>query len=322
MYGVADAAVSGTARGGNTSTATQVMSGVWSTSRWGVRGSEDLGGNLKAIFNLEGQINFDDGTGAATGAFNFARRAFVGLDTSWGQVYLGRDYTPGYWVASTSDTLRYGLWGSTVVFSGTVAGLTSRASNAIFYKSPNLGGAEIRLMYSTGERDTQPKDGGNVIGLGATWASGPISAGAYYHSLKVLPSATATSTTSTKQFGVGAGWDFGAFRINGGYGASDPDGATNTLSHVYLGTGIKVGAGEVMLQGMQLKQQTNNAKGTTLALAYAYPLSKRTQLYITGGRTANNTVASFGLNNAANALTPAAAGEDPKAFGLGLRHSF
>jgi predicted porin len=322
MYGIADAGLSGTSRGGTTSTATQVMSGIQSTSRWGVRGTEDLGGNLKAIFNLEGQINFDEGTGASAGAFNFARRAFVGLDGSWGQVYIGRDYTPGYWVASTADTFRYGLWGSTVVFSGAVAGLTSRSSNAVFYKSPNLGGAEIRFMYATGERDTVPKDGGNVVGLGATWASGPAIAGIYYHSLKVLASATATTSTTTKQFGLGGGWNFGAIRLNAGYGASDPEGASNTLSHVYLGTGIKLGSGEFLLQGIQLKQQTNNAKGTTLGLAYTYPMSKRTNLYITAGRTANNSVATFALNNAANTLTPTAAGEDPKAFGFGVRHTF
>ncbi len=78
LYGRLDAGISNTSNAGpNKSSMTQVSSGGMNTSRWGILGSEDLGGGLKAVFNLEGGILVD--TGAADGAL-FKRQANVGLE--------------------------------------------------------------------------------------------------------------------------------------------------------------------------------------------------------------------------------------------------
>jgi hypothetical protein len=69
------------------------VSGGKNTSRWGLRGTEDLGGGLKAVFNLEGGILMD--TGAADGAL-FKRQAYVGLEGSFGRVVIGRSFTSTY----------------------------------------------------------------------------------------------------------------------------------------------------------------------------------------------------------------------------------
>ena len=322
MYGIADVGIMSTSRGSGAPAVTQVMSGVNSTSRWGIRGSEDLGGGMKAMFNFEAQVNVDEGSGAATGGgLNFARRSFVGLEGAFGQVYLGRDYTPGYYVAIGNDTFRYGLWGSTITFSSGAGGLTTRASNAIFYRSPKLGGVEFRAMYGVGERDAAPARGGDIAGVGAYWSSGPVNLAAYYHDLKVVTAGSA-STTSTRQYGIGGGWDLGGFRLNAGYGASDPAGASNTLSHAYAGGSVKAGKGELLAQVMLMRRELNRQRATTIAVGYMYPLSRRTNLYATFGRTGNNASGAFPLNNAANSLAAAAAGADPRAFGVGIRHAF
>jgi predicted porin len=70
---------------------TRVISGGMNTSRWGLRGSEDLGGGLKAVFNLEGGILMD--TGAQDGAL-FKRQANVGLEGAYGRVVIGRSSPP------------------------------------------------------------------------------------------------------------------------------------------------------------------------------------------------------------------------------------
>ena len=92
-----------------------------SGSRFGVRGVEDLGGGMKALFQLEMGFDLDTGaskqytgdygsatptapTGAPVAGFN--RRSVVGLETPYGTVTLGRDYTPLFYTAVTTDTIR------------------------------------------------------------------------------------------------------------------------------------------------------------------------------------------------------------------------
>jgi predicted porin len=73
--------------------------GIYS-SRFGVMGTEDLGGGLKAGFHFEGGMNPDTGTPAG---FNFTRKSTVGVMGGFGEVRLGRDYTPLFTVAGIAD---------------------------------------------------------------------------------------------------------------------------------------------------------------------------------------------------------------------------
>lgn len=98
FYGIADAGARhgdglsannvSTAGGGTSS----LSSGVNNTSRWGVRGQEDLGGGWQALFRLEGGINLDTGSAAKSDKL-FDRQAWVGLKSPLGSVYLGRQAT-------------------------------------------------------------------------------------------------------------------------------------------------------------------------------------------------------------------------------------
>lgn len=326
LYGIADASVGFADRGASTSNAFRVDTGVQSVSRFGLRGTEDLGGGLKAVFNLEGGYKQDDGTGDTSGLF--ARRSVVGLEGGFGTVLLGRDYTPGFTAGGVTDVMGYGLWGNWLTYtavgalSGNNHGIQTRASNGIHYVSPAIaGGLRIRAMYSTGERDVAPKSAGNVMALAATYAAGPLSAQAYYQQFK---RAVGTDAVSDKQMGLGAGYNFGMFRVAGSYNVADPHGANNKHSGFNLGVGVKLGAGELLGQMIQQKISTGGTdpKSTTFGIAYTQPLSKRTNVYASYGQTRNNSTGNFGLRASDLTIAPVVAGDDPKAFSVGLRHMF
>ena len=101
LYGVLDTYLAServSAQGTTPSVSVTVLNaGGLSGSRWGLRGSESLGGGMNAIFNLEN--GFDSSTGGLNqGGRLFGRRAFVGLNGGFGQVQVGRDYSPNFWV--------------------------------------------------------------------------------------------------------------------------------------------------------------------------------------------------------------------------------
>jgi len=124
MYGIVDVAVESAKDGGPNGRQTMVASGDQSTSRIGFRGTEDLGGGLKAIFNLEAGVAAD--TGAQDAAGLFQRRAVVGLEGDFGTVTLGREYSPIASIAGASDEFGQGFYGSNLsAFSGknAVAGI-------------------------------------------------------------------------------------------------------------------------------------------------------------------------------------------------------
>lgn len=352
LYGIADGGVNyvdrGTDAAGNKRSAFTVDSGVQSTSRWGIRGTEDLGGGLSAVFNLEAGYKQDTGTGTSAGntTMDFQRRSVVGLSGGFGTVLLGRDYTAGFTSAGTTDIFGYGLYGNWLTFS--VQGSTTYASsvvgqpllvraNGIHYVSPNLGGVTLRAFYSPGERDLTPKSIGNIWGLSGVYAAGPLTVQGYYMALKVGTPITVTGgaaaqgtadTDNEKQYGIGAAYAFGPAKITLNYGQVDPPGAdTATLGKtraVQLGGSIAVGPGTIMagITNMRTTLAGTTPKANAFGLAYVQPLSKRTNIYATFGLTRNNADGNFILRSSDNTYTPAAAGEDPKAFALGVRHTF
>src|SRR5262245_39183159 len=96
LYGVVDAFYQ-YATGGNS--INRLQSGGINGSRLGVRGAEDLGGGLKALFTLESGINLDDGSVGQSGVF-WGRQAFVGLGSDFGTLTLGRQYSSVYFVTT------------------------------------------------------------------------------------------------------------------------------------------------------------------------------------------------------------------------------
>jgi predicted porin len=349
LYGIADVGVGMMDKDGTAATKTDksamfVESGVQSTSRVGIRGTEDLGGGLKAMFNIEHGMQYDDGTSDANGAGMWQRRAVAGLAGGWGEVRLGRDYTTGFSAAGATDMMGYGLYGNWLTFTaaafGNMAaggGITTRASNGIWYTSPAIGntkcmavpaptecnafsgGLTLTGFYSAGESTTKPTDAGNGWGLAAVYRGGPATAQIYYQEFND------TAGDARKEMGLGGGWNFGAFRVTAAYGQLEVPNGDKTKAYG-LGGGVKVGAGEFLAQVMQIKMDVaGDPKATAWGLAYVHPLSKRTNLYATYGTTRNNDASSVPVMGSDQKITAAAVGvngADPSAFAVGIRHMF
>jgi predicted porin len=311
IYGVADAAIAHEDTGVAGGSRNVVASGNQSTSRFGFRGTEDIGGGLKAMFNLEAGAQLDTGLGDSA---LFGRRAVVGLEGSFGLVTIGREYSPIADVAGLTDINGQGFYG-TNLNSFNAGRLTRRLSNSVNYKSPSLSGFKLGAAYSAGEQSTGPSQ--TLMGVSASYTLGDLYLGAGYHTIERQLSG------DDKEMIVGAAYKVGAIEFRGNYMSADPVGNNNQYEQINAGVSYTFGANKVF-GNLQRSELENGARGNGFSLAYSYTLSKRTNVYAAYASISNNDLALFGINSAgSNATPPAGAlGADPKAFTLGVRHSF
>jgi predicted porin len=312
VYGIMDAAVAveDTDTPGE-QRRTVINSGNQSSSRLGFRGTEDLGMGLKAIFNIEAGVAVD--TGAADSAL-FGRRAVVGLQGGFGQLTVGREYSPIASVAAATDVFGQGFYGSNLS-SFTTNRLARRLSNSVNFKSAPLAGFSVLAAYAAGERNADPS--GDLMGVALEYANGPFYAGAGYHQLERL------ATGDDKEVAFGAGYKVGAFELKANYLAADQAGANKEFEQMNVGAAYAMGANKFFVN-LQRNEIEGGARGNVWALAYTYSLSKRTNLYTSYGSMRNNERAVFGLNSSSTNVAPAATalGADPTAFTMGVRHAF
>ncbi|SAL00860.1 porin [Caballeronia arationis] len=180
LYGVIDAGLGYVSRANtNGDHLYGMINGNLSGDRWGLKGQEDLGGGLKAIFQLES--GFDVGTGRLNqGGREFGRQAFVGLTgDSWGTVTLGRQYDPSVDMVQGITADNY--FGSIMATPGDVDNYDNdlRVSNSVKYVSPNYAGFQVEGIYgfSNGAGTTGQ---GQTWGGGATYNNGPLGLAASY----------------------------------------------------------------------------------------------------------------------------------------------
>lgn len=312
------------------------------SSRLGFRGTEDLGGGLKAGFWLEAAINPDEGTGGTTsstnqaiGAFNpttganapvrsgtqgltFGRRSTVSLSDRWGEIRLGRDYVPGFWNLSTFSPFgTNGVGSSGFMFYPTpsAARITNvRASNSIGYHLPeSLGGFYGQAMYALGENSSNAgatKDDGKVTGLRLGYASGPVNVA--YGTTRTKISALGDLTQSN----IGGSYDFGAAKLMVLWGENKTGG--NKTRAQLIGAHVPVGAGQIRVAYSTLKASGVANDASHLALGYVYNLSKRSAVYAHYARITNkNNGTAFDLG-----LGVTSPGGSSTGYEFGVRHSF
>jgi predicted porin len=151
-------------------------------SRWGMRGTEDLGGGLKANFQLESQLQVDDGTGAGPGLL-FNRNTFVGLEGHWGEVKLGNHDTI---FKEYGDTLGFlGLSSGTFMSTSNVLRKTGfgasssssfhlRRANSVIYETPEISGFTGGVQWSTNEDPSTSIHKRHIVSMGVKWDNGPF----------------------------------------------------------------------------------------------------------------------------------------------------
>lgn len=319
LYGIVDAAAR-QVKNGSAGSQKQLASGSNATSRWGLRGVEDLGGGMKAGFTLESGIGLDTGT---TDAKFWGRRSTVSLMGGFGEVRLGRDYTPTAYNTFADEFGIVGV-GSRGIFSygagsnlGSPATTVLRADNSVGYFLPSMGGLYGHLQMAAGEGS----NGNKYIGGRLGYEAGPINVAFAYGKTE-----TGAATPDFKNYNIMFNYKLGFATLYTLYDVKEwSPRKTKDLS---IGAAFPVGAGTVKV-GYTRADRSGGAAGsgfadtddsTRLGIGYVHDLSKRTAVYSTYGWVTNK-----GSARSSVLYTPPAAmlgGEKSSGLELGVRHSF
>ena len=327
LYGVADLFFGQMEKGapGKQLKQTVVDTDGLSSSRWGFKGAEDLGGGLKANFVLEGGMKMDTGEQKTAGSI-FDRVATVGLSGTFGAVTLGRQATPYDALrASTNNTYDSKaltatdiVWGKDRSYSEVTA-YESRLSNSIAFTSANYSGFSGAVAVNFGENkglglNNVSVDAGQAVSLNAQYASGPLLVGMAYQAQKTQNAATtaaSTGTVSTQYTLIAGSYDFGLAKLTAGYNTAKAD-ATNAKDKQYqvgvtvpFSKGASVAFGYAKGKGEIAGKDGKN--GTGYSLVGVYDLSKRTTLYAgwmdtqaksaAGAETYKNSAVAIGVRH-------------------------
>ena len=308
LYGLADAFVGEVHPAGAAGNAWQVGSGGMTTSYWGMSGTEDLGGGMKAIFTLESFYRINGGqAGSFPGQSFFGRNAFVGLSGHFGALTLGRNTAPLF-----VSTLLFNPFGNSFVFSpivvhsflGSGMGAASLQSdtaidNSLLYQTPEVAGLSGSLLYSNAGvagHAGQANYSANVLYFG-----GPFSATAAVQSLHTASLFLNGATTQTAWM-VGGAYRLRLVKLFAQYERVDNNNHV-TDDTVQFGASVRIGLGSVLMSWAGTRRRPSvgdHLRWSTLALGYDYPLSKRTDVYaawrydtITGVSTGNSVGAGM-----------------------------
>jgi predicted porin len=299
---------------GSSQTATQSQTALSSasTSRLGIRGTEDLGGGLAANFWLEAPLSTTNGTG---GFANFGRRSTVSLTGPFGEIRLGRDYTTSFYNDGLFDPFGVSGVGTNLIAlvnsnlaasralatggllnGGLSAGTDSylRTSNAVsYFLPPGLAGVYGQVQYALpGDVSSSVGPGssisqrGRFVGGRLGWTNGKADVEMGYGD------STLTSTEQIKSMNLAGSYDFGVVKAFGEWSrVFDERSLTDRYDGLLAGVTVPVGPGLIRASLARVDYKNGNnlpnsgAMTNKWALGYMYDLSKRTSLYATVSRT-------------------------------------
>ena len=344
LFGVVDLGVLHT-RAGGVGSATALGNGGLSTSRIGFRGTEDLGGGLRAGFWLEGSLNPDSGPGRATNTNNqpsgattagplaFDRMSFVSLShAQWGEVRLGRDFIPTHYNSIYFDPFNANgvARAGNLTFAGAGTGPLPTAiagSNTLSYWLPGkLGGLYGMAMVGTGENlsSAPNSDDGNFAGARLGYASGAFDVAAAYTRSQF--SAT-TAIGNYTHANVGGTWDAGFAKFFALYNRVTVRlaGGAVRKNTAEIGAHIPVfTVGRIRLSYAHLDDRSDSGLARSgddarqIGVGYVHNLSKRTALYGTYARISNRGEARYTVSGG----TAPVGGHSSSGWELGVRHTF
>ena len=281
-------------------------------SRLGVKGDEDLGGGLKAIYMWESTIDGD--TGGVTGN----RDVFAGLQGGWGSVRLGmfnsvyKSLSTGLEIFgdTTADFTTYGLNGE------------SREANQISYSSPNMSGFQIGIASSRGETGLDSES--NPMMIAATYNAGPLYLGIGMKDSDLASTATSGLDDSMKLAGR---FNMDAFSIWAVMETQSVKGtkssANQEIDTTHLGVSYKMANNTFALTYTDADSSEADYDATSLALGVIHALSKNTAIKGLYTTVDNDRLASrSGSLVSPTSLTATAADKDPSALEVQLSVSF
>ncbi|HBK47315.1 MAG TPA: hypothetical protein DDZ67_12965 [Xanthomonadaceae bacterium] len=285
-------------------------------SRLGFKGGKALSDALTLEYVLEAGFNLDNGSMADPGRI-FNRQSWVGLKTGYGSLRVGRMNTMQFIMLGKYDAMDATTQASALL---NLAPFVPRYGNVVAYVSPKLADAvTLQAQYGLGEASDGSAKNANWH-VSGEYEKGPVGLGATHEEIK-----DATGTVTTRYTLLGGSYDFGRFKLFGGYHTADVsdgsrDADTFSVSGLYRMTPtdwISLGYGAV-------KDHTGNGNDASqIGLLYQKFIKKSTVVYAGLSRIDNRNDASFTLNGSAVAGEPVAyPGADPQAVQLGLRYSF
>jgi len=265
----------------------QLDSGDMTRSFLGLRGAEDLGGGLKAVWKLESYVRADTGnSGRNDGDAFWAREASVGLSGAFGTTVLGRNPSP-LWLS----TVAFNPFGESIGFSpavrqyfgGTILGDT-RWNNSLSYT--NNPGDALRINFATNTDETTPGDSnGHNIGLSVAYINGPFAVTVVGQRVKNSPLPLPAGFEQQTIVQAGASYDFRFVRLYGQAGRIKTEGTVDAKTALYqIGAAVPFGTSLVLVAYGRSRTTTplQGIVDSQASLAYDYFLSKNTDVYVAG----------------------------------------
>jgi predicted porin len=314
----------------------------------GFKGTEDLGGGLKGVWQIETNVSIDGDSnsagGTAAGAFNGTRNTYLGLAGGFGTVLFGTHDTPYKMATGRLDNF-VGTLGDYNSIMGAIGGDASaqfdlRTSNTIAYVSPDFSGFKIVAGYVlSGENNlgVNNVDESDAYSLSATYTNGPLFVTAAYEDHSLYGAASAGGGTIVLGNGAGAEIERDAWKVGIGYAFGDL-----TLGAVYENISVDAGAADTerdawmvqasyamgpmtfkaMYMDAEEADNTNDTGADQWTVGLDYALSKRTKAYFVYSSLDNDSNGTYALGQGSNVVRGSAAGAEQDGFALGVVHSF
>jgi predicted porin len=294
------------------------------SSRIGIRGTEDLGGGLKAFFQLETGFAVD-----AVQSTYATRNSAVGLQGTWGSILAGRWDTPMKQATGSVDPFQDNQLGDLTAATLRQGGFSLRPDNVIQYWSPTIAGFGLKGMYVANEgkttvQGTATSANPSMYGGSLTWAGGPVYAGYAYEKHKNFVATTITPLVDEEGQVVTASVQVGPVKLGANYGEYK---RTNTVKQKsYLAAAEwRIGLHGLIATFQSSKDGGSNVPGTAQprcdvpSVGYKYYWSARTFLIASYTRVNNKT---GNLCNFGQAPLTITGDQDPQGVSLGLRAAF
>ncbi|MDB5776126.1 MAG: porin [Herbaspirillum sp.] len=290
----------------------------WGTSMFGIKGTEDLGGGLKALFDLE--TGFDASTGIVNGGTGlWTRRSYVGLSGSAGTLKMGKDLAiqsdpiwsldpTGQQAMSTATLVKERNWPQT--------------NNMVSYETPSFGGFTATGMHGFGEQAGSFTNGSRD-GVSLAYVQPVYELRAIYDLQRDTNGGYSTLYNNSKELIVGGTLTIDKLKLFAGYeNLRAPDalaGAPSRANMYWVGANYLVSPELQLLAAAYHTQVNQNVGGASLYMIGAnYYLSKRTLLYVDTGTVRNNGNSDFAVEYGGGGIK----GQNQNAFYAGVSHLF
>ena len=282
-------------------------------------GTEDMGGGLKAGFWLEADVNGDTGTSAAK---FWGRRSTVSLIGRFGEVRLGRDYTPTFWNMTIFDPFGTNGVGNSLnpaIYSGQTTYV--RADNSFGYFLPAMGGIYGQVMAAAGEGNLAGKYVGGRLGFAAGPFNVAAAYGRQYAATASFPAGVVAGTGRFQSWNIGGSYDLGMAKLMAQYDNEEFQGNNRETNRMLVGVSVPMGQGTINASYVRTDQKNSSNDATQVALGYQYALSKRTTIYGTASRLDNKGVLQLTIGGGPAGFIPNP-GRNSTGIEAGLRHTF